>query len=319
MSPKTLLLFCVTLACLSSPYSVYAQNSKNSTLKIHISFSDSLKKSRFSYSIYQGDTLKSITKIPSANKFEKDHILRCGKYIVQIYRNDSIYHQFEEIQLECGYKMEYHINVDAKTSYELLEKSETDMYSVATTPFTSTPEYFYPYLTFGYGTKIREEDSYPVQHLFRMGAGGFFTLPITRHLGFGYNPDFTLEVNLPRKGADLRPNQNYRHERYFYSNVKIGFYLRFTTFNMKQTHKGGMFLDLGANYHMPLIFRHVGLYENHKDITRQLHKFNDVSLTARIGTDKFAIYGQYRLFDFVKNNYPQTPQLSFGIIIRLND
>jgi hypothetical protein len=155
LTPKAFILFCLFTVCLSNPFSAYAQSiSKNSSLKINIVMSDQLKKSNFSYSIYQGETLKSITKIPSSNKFEKDHILRCGKYFIQVYQNDSIYHQFEEIQLECGYKMSYNINLDAKTSYELLEKSEADMFSATTTPFTSTPEYFYPYMTFGYGTKI---------------------------------------------------------------------------------------------------------------------------------------------------------------------
>lgn len=307
------------MACQPSLCLVHAQNfSKNSTLIVHINQSDKLKKDRFSYSIYQGDTLKSITKIPSGNKFEKNHILPCGKYIIQIYRNDSIYHEFNDILLECGFKMEYHINLEAKNSYEMLEKSEADMFSIVS-PVTNSPEYYYPYFSLGYGTRILEESDYPVQHLFRLDVGGFLVAPITRHIGLGYNPGSSVELALPFKNSDFRPNQNYRHERLFNWTMKFGFFVRLTTFNMKQPHKGGMFLDLGANYHFPFYFRHIGIYENHKDITRFIHKYNDVSLTARIGSDKFSLYGQYRLFDFVKFPYPQTPILSFGIIIRLDD
>jgi hypothetical protein len=291
---------------------------KNSDLKIVTNQSDVLKKSRFGYSIYKGDTLKSITKIPNNNRFEKDHILPCGKYIIQIYKDDSIYHEFKEIELECGYKMVYTINLDAKTSYEMLEKSESDMFSIVK-PFSQNYEYIYPNMNLGYGTRILENDSYPVQHLFRFGGGGFFNTPITRHFGFGYNTETLVEMTLPKKGFDLRPNQNYRHERYFYWNLKIGFYLRLSTFNMKQAHKDGMFLDIGGSYQLPIYFRHVGLYENHKDVTRSIHLFNDVSLSARIGSDKLSLYCQYRLFDYVKNPYPQTPILSFGICIRMKD
>jgi hypothetical protein len=291
---------------------------KNADLKIAITQSDALKKSRFSYSIYKGDTLKSITKIPNENRFEKDHILPCGKYMIQIYKDDSIYHEYNEIVLECGYRMAFTMNLDAKTSYEVMEKSEQDMFSIVT-PFTPNYEYVYPYMNLGYGTGILEENPYPVQHLFRMGGGGFFNFPITRHLGFGYNAESVVELVLPKKGYDLRENQNYRHERYFCWNLKIGFYFRLSTFNMKQAHKGGMFLDIGGGYQLPLYFRHVGLYENHKDITRSIHKFNDVSLNARIGSDKVSLYCQYRLFDYVKDPYPQTPILSFGICVRMED
>lgn len=316
MRKQIYITICLSVFCILTSVNFINAQVKNSKLRLIITNSDSLKKSNFSYSIYQGDTLKSITKIPNTNKFAKEHLLRCGKYIIHIYRNDSIYHQFEEIELECGFKMDYHINLDAKTSYEMLEKSEADMFSIVS-PVTNSPEYYYPYFSLGYGTKILEEVNYPVQHLFRLGAGGFLIFPISRHLGLGYNPESTFELALPFKNADFRPLQNYRHERYFYWSFKLGLFMRLTTFNMKQPHKGGMFLDLGANYNLPIYFRLVGLYENHKDITRFIHKFNDVSLTARIGSDKLTLYGQYRLFDFVKYPYPQMPLLSFGLIIRL--
>jgi len=319
---KVTILFCLTIIGLLTSKDVLAQSSsKNATLKIAIIASDSLKKGQLSYSIYQGETLKSITKIPSSDIFEKEHILTCGTYMVQIYRNDSLYHQYEEIQLECGYKMTYHLHLDKKTSYEILEKSETDMFSTVPSYTTNTTNYEYvvPYFSLGYGTKILEESNYPIQHLFRISSGVFYTLPITRHLGIGYNPELNFELILPKSNSELRANQNYRHERYFYNNLKFGFYFRFSTFDMKKRIKKGMYIDLGANYHLPIFFRHVGLYDNHKDVTRFIHKYNDVSLSFRIGSDKFSLYGQYRLFNFVKDSYPQTPLLSFGILIRLAD
>lgn len=279
---------------------------------------DPLKKSRFSYSIYQGDTLKSITKIPANSRFEKDHILRCGKYIVQIYKNDSLYHEFKEIQVECGYNMTYTINLAAKTSYETLEKGEPDMFSTVPS-YNGFYEYVYQTINLGYSTRILESSDYPIQHAFLLGIGGFINRPITRHFGFGFNPESNVRIMLPKKGADLRVGQTYSHERYFYWELKTGIYFRFSTFNMKEAHDGGLFFDLGANYHLPIFFRHVGILDNHKDITRYIHRFNDFSLTARIGNDRFSLFGQYRLFDFVKSPFPQAPILSFGFSVFVDE
>jgi hypothetical protein len=272
----------------------------------------------FRYSVYKADTLKSITTIPAFREFEKKHLLPCGNYRIEVYKNDSLYVEFNPVTLECGYKLTYTIDLVKKSSYQINENSEQGMFEYVN-PISPDYDYFYPYIQLGYGTQTLETNNYSLKHLFKFAAGGFLNYPITKRIAFGINPECNFQYAVPRRDTSFRGNANYLYERITYLNFKYGFYFRISTFNMRQEHKGGFFLDAGANYYFPIFFRHAGIYDNHKDITRFIHKYNDVSLLARIGTDLISAEVNYRLFNFVKGGFEQLPILTFGINFRIAD
>lgn len=308
---------CIPLFCiLIFNTTLFAQN-KLGELNVVI-LGTNINNGEFRYSVYKEDTLKSITTLPAMREFEKKHLLPCGNYRIEVYKNDSLYTEFNPVTLECGYKLTYTIDLVKKSSYQINENSYPDVFEYVS-PVNPNYDYFYPYIHFGYGTRTLETNDYSLKHLFKFAAGGFMNYPITKRIAFGINPECNFQYAVPRRDTSFRGNANYLYERITYLNFKYGIYFRFSTFNMRQEHKGGIFLDAGANYYFPIFFRHAGIYDNHKDITRFIHRYNDVSLMGRIGTDLISAEVNYRLFNFVKGGFEQMPRLTFGINIRVAD
>jgi len=112
---------------------------------------------------------------------------------------------------------------------------------------------------------------------------------------------------------------NVKRERYFSWDVLIEPTMRFSTNNRRDYNTKGLFLEFGARYHLPLLFRHVYVANDKKYTTSRLHQFNNVSGLVRVGYANFALMAQYRFFDFVKGIYPELPRLNVGISFVFTD
>lgn len=102
-----------------------------------------------------------------------------------------------------------------------------------------------------------------------------------------------------------------KNERYFNWNLSGGVFFRFG--NVRKLNSPHFVLDIGADYYLPLYFRHIYNVGNSKIAQRKIHHFNDVRVFTRIGNSYLQFLVEYRLFDYVRGGYPQTPKWIFGI------
>lgn len=293
--------------------------SQNSSAELSISTygTSALKSHKFSYSLFRGDTLVSITPITNNTSFTKSHIVPNGKYNIQVFKNDSIYHTFSDISLDNGYKIYYRINLDAKTSSEIIENGEKlpDVYNPVLNSYVETD---FGYIEFDYGQGFVEASDYPVKHYFRLAGGGSFLKPASRHFGLGHTMIYDLAWTKPKNDTFLVTTPNRGTEKYFRFGLEYKLFFHLTTFNQKAPSKNGVYLDLGAAYNLPILFRHSVIYANHKDIIRKIHRYNDLSAFVRIGIGKVGAILNYRIFDYVNGPYPQNPKISLGLFFLIN-
>ncbi len=112
-----------------------------------------------------------------------------------------------------------------------------------------------------------------------------------------------------------------KHEYYSHFNYSIGGGARFYLSKYKNL-KSRLFLELGANYNIPLWFRHISMNKSleFKLSEKWLHKFNDFRAYAAFGlSNSFALTAEYRIFDYIKYDRIQVPKLQLGFKILLND
>ncbi len=114
------------------------------------------------------------------------------------------------------------------------------------------------------------------------------------------------------------PQFDKRYEYYNYLYLSPEVKLRFTLksqYNDDLFQKGLLF-DVGARYHFPFLFKHIGWFAGNTKIAEGgLHQFTDLRTFVSIGRAPFVVFAEYRLLDFVLGNYPELPKYTMGIRI----
>jgi hypothetical protein len=293
--------------------------SQTGELEITVLGNSSLKNEKFTYSILHGDTLNSITLIDNTERFEKTHQLNCGIYIIQVYKNDSIYQSYHDIHVDCGYHVNYVINIDQKNSYEIIENTDGTRPEYPDYLGTKIYNKNEMLIGIGYGKGFTEMPEYPLKHYFKGTYGANIIKPFKHHLGLGLQTTSSLAYSRPKKNETFRDPGGFDHERYFLMTMDFGLFLRLTTYNQQKYFDKGTKVDVGIKYNFPFFFRHVVIYGNHKDMTRYIHRYNDVSAFVRIGTKYVSAFMEYRIFDYVKEPFPQNPVITIGIALTIVD
>lgn len=76
------------------------------------------------------------------------------------------------------------------------------------------------------------------------------------------------------------------------------------------------FIDLGVAYRIPMYFRKNTMVQGLTISEKWLHNYNELVVYTRIGlSNGVALNASYRLFNSVKNDLPQLPQLQIGLTI----
>jgi len=112
----------------------------------------------------------------------------------------------------------------------------------------------------------------------------------------------------------LFPPSPVKHERYSNLNLNIGFFNRVSFFETYQNSVTESWVfDLGVSYNFPLVFRHMYNVDDRKFVTKRLHQFKNFSAFSRLSYRYIAITGEYRIFDYVKGDFPEAPKLRLGV------
>lgn len=140
---------------------------------------------------------------------------------------------------------------------------------------------------------------------FLTGGGMRFT-----HSSIAKDTSFMDQVALGKK-----------YEYYNYLDVHATAALRLSTKNQQREYEfSGFTVDIGASYHLPLLFKHVARYGgNQKFMEGGLHQFTDVRAFVNIGYAPVLLFAEYRLSDFILGSYPELPILNFGMKIDLQN
>lgn len=120
-------------------------------------------------------------------------------------------------------------------------------------------------------------------------------------------------INL-QKGKVNIFTDSFEKERYINWKFSLAYVTRFT---FRQPEKTGSelpwFLEIGAGYNLPIMYRYVGVVNDKKQINRFISNFNDFSAIARLGMGAFCITAEYRLTNNLKPAFALEPAFKMGI------
>jgi hypothetical protein len=115
-------------------------------------------------------------------------------------------------------------------------------------------------------------------------------------------------------------NSLIRLQNYSHLNLRLATGFRFNFSKIKNKYPTRPFLELGAGYQLPIVFRHLYRGISAKFSDRWIHNFQDVYVYSRIGiSNTLSIQASYRLFDVVLKNKPQLPTWQFGLIFEIEN
>jgi hypothetical protein len=159
---------------------------------------------------------------------------------------------------------------------------------------------------------VFDENTLPVKNGFHFNYGYTQWLPLHKNFNIGFSEGLYYNFNL----LDTTFNNlsgKYTKQRYSNVGFSIEAKARIALFNTTKYWTFGPFLDFGAAYKFPFAFRHVQVGDDLKTTYKNLHNFKDVHAFVKLGYTPVSVMLDYRLFDFVKGDFPQQPKWSIGL------
>ncbi len=249
------------------------------------------------YILYSEDSLVNKGCYFGEGLFEIDS-LNPGAYNVEFYYNDTLLFKRYNLIAKQDTISQYTIGID--TPYF---KSKND----------SIPDLEF-YTSILYGPNIINKNPY-VMGSFSYNLGVNFKITeYWRHFSFWFIYGAEYVYTAFNNDTTMYPPSSVKHERYSNFNLNLGFYNRLSFFEKyNNSISESWAFDLGVSYNFPFIFRHMYNVDDRKFVTRRLHQFSNFSVFSRFSYRSVAITGEYRLFDYVKSDFPEVPKLRFGI------
>ncbi len=230
--------------------------------------------------------------------------LNPGVYDLEIYRNDTLLIRRHNMMSKPDTISNYLIDI-GEPYYEPIYKAIPN---------------FEGYIGLSYGPNMINEDPFIKEsYILNMGIGSIM-LKYGKHfsLWFLYGVEYVYTAF--NDDTTMYPPAPAKNERYSNFNLNLGFYHKISFFESqggKSVEK--VSVDLGAMYNFPLFFRHAYNIDKRKFSTRGLHQFKNFSAFGRISYKNVALTCDYRLFDFVKGDFPEVPKLTLGVSVLLKE
>lgn len=158
-----------------------------------------------------------------------------------------------------------------------------------------------------------------------IGVSQYSWRPFSKHIGFMGGGGFSLSHYAIAKDTSFTEVTQWKkqYEYYNYLSMNFDIRLRFSLGlqnNPDIEERLKALLDVGVKYNLPLIFRHTARYDGFRKTSRGgLHQFTDARLYVNLGWEYAGVFVEYRLFNFLKGNYPEVPKISFGLRAFIHD
>jgi hypothetical protein len=268
-----------------------------------------------------------------------EYDVRLGSYSWQLRDNDSVAYtgKFLENEDEAArdsvrlgeYTLVILVNETPNVTYPKIKISDNSETSVSVRVIEPTIEpisddtlyssNFVVSFYAQYGPKLAAPlDPYPLADMWQVGftEGSFFNLGKHFAPGFFVGSDFGISRFEKGKGPDSI-SHNWEHYAFWSFDPTVLF--RLGLYNMETEEDAGPFLDLGASYNFPIIFRHTTFDGTSRTMDRGIHQFKDLRAVVRLGYGPVSLQGEYRLTDFILGDYPEMPKLRIGLAIMFNE
>ncbi len=177
--------------------------------------------------------------------------------------------------------------------------------------------------SFSYARKDHSANPEWMQFGINFVEGASYYKPITKHIGVleGIN----LGYGYYRFSGDTAfinrlPYVKKIKDRYEYLNLQFDSRIRISSGSQQQTplHHAGWFIDIGIIYYLPLALTYKARYEDDIVLRKySFHRFKDLRAVAEFGYSYITVFGEYRLFDFMKRNFAELPKYRFGLAIHV--
>jgi len=159
---------------------------------------------------------------------------------------------------------------------------------------------------------VFDENTLPVKNGFHFNYGYTQWLPLHKNFNIGFSEGIYYDFN-QLDSTFNNVSSHYTKQRYSNMGLSIEAKARIALFNTTKYWTFGPFLDFGAAYKFPFAFRYVQVGDDVKTTYKNRHNFKDVHAFVKLGYTPVSVMLDYRLFDFVKGNYPQQPKWSIGL------
>ncbi len=254
------------------------------------------------YILFSGDSPVAEGYILEENLEIED--LNPGVYNLDIYRNDKLIIRRYNVVSKQDSISSYVIDV-GKPYFE--------------SKYMGIPD-FEEYIGLLYGPNMNNDDPF-INNSFslNMGIGSRMIKYGNRFsLWFLYGVEYAYTAF--NDDTTMYPPAPVKNERYSNINLNLGFYHKVSFFESHgNKSRETVAIDLGALYNFPLYFRHAYNIDKRKFSTRGLHEFKNFSAFGRISYKSVAVTCDYRLFDFVKGDFPEVPKLRMGVTVLLKE
>jgi hypothetical protein len=150
------------------------------------------------------------------------------------------------------------------------------------------------------------------------GFGQSAWFPLSRNIGLLAGGGMTFTHSSIAKDTTFMHQSPLakRYEYYNYLDLRADAAIRLSSKSQQADDFPGFTVDIGASYHLPLLFKHVARYGgNQKFMNGGLHEFTDCRVFLNVGYAPCLFFAEYRLLDFVLGSYPELPRWNFGLKI----
>lgn len=236
--------------------------------------------------------------------------LPAGEYKVEIIYNEFI-KIYEGVTVSDGSTTNMYIG---DGYYEVQEDECYECAGVNLTKFNSNFS-----LLYGNNQLYQDEASEVNSFTFRTQQGEEFMIgnsSVFSVLPFG---GAAYSLNVGHADSSLINGMRVKHQYYSYFIATAGVAARLYLNKYKNSNDARPYLEIGTYYNLPIVFRQISRVDNYKRSERWISRYNDVQVYGKLGiTNRIGLQGSYRLFDVVKNNYPQLPKLQVGLTVDIN-
>lgn len=252
--------------------------------------------------LYKND---SDTLIDFCNKIDFEccfNGLAVGLYNAKIFDNDTLVKRIYSLEVKEESVSSYSFYYESPYVHEIND-TIADGFLVTTVNYLSSlnnPE-FTSLINREFRIAVLQGESFIVNKNIEVGIKGGGEISLT---------DFKNDTSLVGLTGVKR-------ERYFDWNLAIEPTIRFSSNNRTRYETKGLFLELGACYHFPLVFRYAYNLNGYKYTQSRIHNFNNLEGVVRLGYQEFSLMASYRFFDVVKGSLPQLPKLNVGLSLMI--
>ncbi len=289
---KKLIYIFITLIASFTTISTYAQ-----TGKLEINVNNYIE--NVTIQLFQNDVLVDEYQLDFYD-YEFVKTLNVGSYKLTLITEDSVKQTLKNVLIKESLTTDVYFSLPDVSYYNpndtnITSRSITSAHFLIGNNFINNNDIFNTYYDFG----------------FKHGAVDI----LTKHISIGGQIGSSMNYTYFNKSHSLSPLTEFDNEKYYYWNLNFTLLSRLTTFDYKRYGTKGPYLDLGISYNFPLLFRHIITEDNTKISTKRIHNYNDFSTTARLGYSMFALTLEYRLTNFLKEDYPEQPKIKIGLSI----